>query len=303
MEPPATDDLTARLMATFRAEADEHVEAIRGGLLKLRVITDAGALPPLLEPLVREAHSLRGAARAVGSEPVAAAAARIEDVFERLRAGELQPDAAVLDMVDRVVDVAAAAARDATAGTSIASPATAHPALAKLESLRAEIDDLAAVSAATARRLEELRELADELRDLLGAASAPAEPPPARAGGPTVVLLVEDSRLSRTLQTQLLERAGYAVRTAADGIEAWNVLAAGGVDVVVSDILMSGMDGFELTAKIRGDPRLQALPVILITATETPERRARTAQVGADAFVLKGSAEHQDLSTTIERLV
>ncbi len=289
-------------MATFRVEAAEHVEAISGGLLKLREIADSGAPPRLLEPLVREAHSLRGAARAVGAERVEAAAARLEDIFERLRAGELQPDAVVLDRVGRLVDVAGASAGKAAAGKSVASAGTGRVALSKLESLRAGIDDLAAANAATTRRLDELRALADDIRDLLAAGSTHAEPPRDRPGERTVVLLVEDSRLTRSLQKQLLERAGYEVRTAADGTDAWNAIAAGGVDLVISDILMPGMDGFELTTRIRADARLRTLPVILITATETPERRARSAQVGADAYVLKGSPEHQDLPTTIERL-
>jgi CheY-like chemotaxis protein len=180
----------------------------------------------------------------------------------------------------------------------------------------AVLDELAAANAAAERRLTELRDLAGEIHDLLlGASSvtvagqvdvASAVVPPAApavAAPPPVLLLVENSRTARTVQKHLLEHAGYEVRTAEHGIEAWELLQEdGNVSVVISDALMPEMDGFELTERIRGHPRLRWLPVILITATDSPERRQRSAQVGADGYIIKGSAEHRDLTGAIERL-
>src|SRR6266536_2734850 len=74
-------------------------------------------------------------------------------------------------------------------------------------------------------------------------------------GGPATVLVAEDSITTRTLEKNLLEAAGYRVEVAADGQAAWRLLQSSDCDLVVADIEMPELDGFELTAKIRADPR------------------------------------------------
>lgn len=119
---------------------------------------------------------------------------------------------------------------------------------------------------------------------------------------PTVIVC-DDSFTTRTLEKNILESAGYPVRVAADGLEAWNLLQSEGADVVVSDINMPRMDGFELTAKIRADERFKHLPVILITSLESREDRERGVQVGSDAYIVKSAFDQESLLSTIRRLI
>jgi two-component system, chemotaxis family, sensor kinase CheA len=119
----------------------------------------------------------------------------------------------------------------------------------------------------------------------------------------TVVLLAEDSITTRALEQSILESAGYEVRAVIDGLEAWKILEQGGIDVVVSDVHMSGMDGFELTAKVRDDNRFAHLPVILVTSKDSRSHRERGVEVGADAYIIKGSFEQQNLIDAVARLV
>jgi two-component system chemotaxis sensor kinase CheA len=116
------------------------------------------------------------------------------------------------------------------------------------------------------------------------------------------VLVVDDSITTRTMEKNLLEAAGYRVRVAVDGLEAWTILKSEPIDLVVSDVDMPRMDGFELTARIRADQRLAELPVILVTALESREDKERGVQVGANAYVVKSSFEQSNLLGIIQRL-
>ena len=116
------------------------------------------------------------------------------------------------------------------------------------------------------------------------------------------VLVVDDSITTRTMEKNLLEAAGYRVRVAVDGLEAWTILKSEPIDLVVSDVDMPRMDGFELTARIRADKQLADLPVILVTALESREDKERGVQVGANAYVVKSSFEQSNLLGIIQRL-
>ncbi len=126
-----------------------------------------------------------------------------------------------------------------------------------------------------------------------------------RPGGPARrrILVVDDSITTRTLEQSILEAAGYDVRTAVDGADAWKALQEHGCDLVVADIEMPRMDGFALCEAIRGSTRFRALPVVLVTALETPEHRARGLEVGADAYIGKSSFDQQNLLDTIGQLL
>ena len=117
------------------------------------------------------------------------------------------------------------------------------------------------------------------------------------------VLVVEDSATSRILLRNILESAGYAVTTAADGIDALNALGEGNIDLVVSDIEMPRMDGFTLTTRIRAEHGLRALPVVLVTTLDAPQSRERGLEVGANAYIVKGGFEQANLLETIRRLI
>jgi two-component system, chemotaxis family, sensor kinase CheA len=115
--------------------------------------------------------------------------------------------------------------------------------------------------------------------------------------------VVEDSITARSLIKGILELAGYKVATAVDGVDGYMQLRGGHFDIVVSDVEMPRMDGFDLTAKIRADKKLAELPVILVTALESREDRERGIDVGADAYIVKRSFEQSDLLEVISRLI
>lgn len=134
-----------------------------------------------------------------------------------------------------------------------------------------------------------------------------AEGPRARATvgapGKREILLVDDSLTTRTLERSILEAAGYEVRAAGDGEEAFRLLVEHGADLVVSDVEMPLLDGFALTARIRATPRFHTLPVVLLTALGTEAHRARGLEVGADAYLVKSSFDQQNLLETIRQLL
>ncbi|MEX2182617.1 MAG: response regulator [Gemmatimonadaceae bacterium] len=125
------------------------------------------------------------------------------------------------------------------------------------------------------------------------------------AAGPAKrrIVVVDDSITTRTLEQSILEAAGYGVRTAVDGADAWKVLQEHGCDLVVADIEMPRMDGFALCEAIRASKRFATLPVVLVSALETPEHRARGLEVGADAYIGKSSFDQQHLLDTINQLL
>ncbi|MFH0785058.1 MAG: hybrid sensor histidine kinase/response regulator [Pseudomonadota bacterium] len=116
------------------------------------------------------------------------------------------------------------------------------------------------------------------------------------------VLVVEDSITARTLLKNILESAGYHVQTAVDGLDGITTLKSREFDIVVSDVEMPRMNGFDLTAKIRADKKLAELPVILVTALESREDRERGIDVGANAYIVKSSFDQSNLLEVIERL-
>jgi two-component system, chemotaxis family, sensor kinase CheA len=117
------------------------------------------------------------------------------------------------------------------------------------------------------------------------------------------VLVAEDSITSRMLLKGILEAAGYEVRTAVDGIEAFTTLRAEHFDLVVSDVEMPRMNGFDLTARIRADRALAELPVVLVTALESREDRERGIDVGANAYLVKSSFDQSNLLEALRRLI
>ncbi len=117
------------------------------------------------------------------------------------------------------------------------------------------------------------------------------------------ILVVEDSITSRTLLKSILESSGFVVKTAIDGAEAFALLKTGHFDLVVSDIDMPRMNGFDLTRKIRSDSELSDLPVVLVTALESREDKERGIEAGAVAYVVKSKFDNANLIQTIRRLV
>jgi len=131
------------------------------------------------------------------------------------------------------------------------------------------------------------------------AAAVPVEPVAAGAAAPRLapmVLVVDDSLTVRRVTQRLLVREGYRVATAKDGLDAIERLAEERPAVLLSDIEMPRMDGFDLVRNVRADPRLAELPVVMITSRIAQKHRDYAAQLGVDHYLGKPYSEEELLS-------
>lgn len=117
------------------------------------------------------------------------------------------------------------------------------------------------------------------------------------------IMVVDDSPTTRILLKNVLEMAGYDIVTANDGLEAYEELKKSTFDLLVSDVEMPRMNGFELTASLREDKILCELPVVLITALESPEDKEKGMNAGANAYIIKSSFDQNNLMETIKWLI
>ena len=120
---------------------------------------------------------------------------------------------------------------------------------------------------------------------------------------PGRVLVVEDSLVAGELQKNILLAAGYEADIAHDGVEALELLRMKEWDLVITDVDMPRMDGFELAARLRADERVRDIPVIIVTARDSSDDRRRGFEVGADAYVMKREFDQVQLLDTVRRLI
>ena len=124
--------------------------------------------------------------------------------------------------------------------------------------------------------------------------------PRARHGS---VLVVDDALTVRELQRSILERAGFDVRLAGDGIEALALLAEEPSDLVLTDVEMPRMNGFALTEAIRAQPTLANMPVLILTSLSNDEDRQRGLEAGADGYIVKAAFDEAALLSAVDRLL
>ena len=101
------------------------------------------------------------------------------------------------------------------------------------------------------------------------------------------VLLVDDDRQTRLKLTRILEAQGHTVQAVEGGQEALETLATGSFDLILLDILMPRVDGFEVLQSLRADARLRDFPVIVISALEDAQSEEKCRQLGARAYLNK----------------
>ncbi|MBI3367769.1 MAG: response regulator [Burkholderiales bacterium] len=101
------------------------------------------------------------------------------------------------------------------------------------------------------------------------------------------ILLVEDNEVNRYLAQFLLERAGFEVDTAGDGASALEVARARRPALILMDIRMPVMDGYEATRRLKADPALRDIPVVALSAHAMPQEKAMALQVGCVAHIEK----------------
>jgi len=145
--------------------------------------------------------------------------------------------------------------------------------------------------------------------DLVESASAAGAPGPIDTGHDTTperrarLLVAEDSITARTLLKTILEGAGYEVVASVDGLDALTRLKTEPFDLLVSDVDMPRLNGFELTSRIRADKKLVDLPVVLVTALASQKDREYGIEVGANAYIVKNDFDQGNLLEIIQRLL
>ncbi|KVN41862.1 hybrid sensor histidine kinase/response regulator [Burkholderia pyrrocinia] len=117
------------------------------------------------------------------------------------------------------------------------------------------------------------------------------------------VLVVDDSLTVRELERKLLEKRGYDVTIAVDGMDGWNAVRGDAFDLVVTDVDMPRMDGIELVTLIKNDPQLKRVPVMIVSYKDRDEDRRRGLDAGADYYLAKGSFHDEALLDAVRDLI
>jgi len=102
---------------------------------------------------------------------------------------------------------------------------------------------------------------------------------------PARILVVDDTADNTRLLADLLERQGYRVIASASGAEALTALARDPYDLILLDVVMPGMDGYEVCRRVKQDTRFAALPVVMVTALDAKQERVKGLEAGADDFL------------------
>jgi two-component system sensor histidine kinase and response regulator WspE len=122
-------------------------------------------------------------------------------------------------------------------------------------------------------------------------------------GKPKRVLAVDDSLTVRELERKMLTGRGYVTEVAVDGMDAWNAVRSGSYDLVITDVDMPRMDGIELAKRIKQDPRLKSLPVLIVSYKDREQDRIRGLEAGADYYLTKGSFHDETLIQAVVDLI
>jgi twitching motility two-component system response regulator PilG len=107
-----------------------------------------------------------------------------------------------------------------------------------------------------------------------------------RPSGQTI-LAVDDSASVRKLVEITLRREGFSVLEATSGVEALAQIAEHAVDLILLDVMLDALDGFQLCSAIRRNPRVGSIPIVILSGRETDDDRARGESVGVDAYLTK----------------
>lgn len=117
------------------------------------------------------------------------------------------------------------------------------------------------------------------------------------------VLVVDDSLNTREIEKDILQAHGYRVSLAEDGQDGYQKAMAETFDAILTDVEMPHLDGFSLTAKLRQEEAYRDTPIIIITSREKEQDKRRGVQVGADAYIVKGDFDQNNLVDTLRALL
>lgn len=114
-----------------------------------------------------------------------------------------------------------------------------------------------------------------------------------RRSNPARILVVDDDPDTVDILSRHLQREGFVAIEAFCGADCLQIAGASEVDVILLDLMMPGMDGFEVCQQLKGDPRTAEIPIILITARDDIEARAEGIRLGASEFLTKPFSRRQ----------
>jgi two-component system, chemotaxis family, sensor kinase CheA len=120
---------------------------------------------------------------------------------------------------------------------------------------------------------------------------------------PMRILVVDDSMTTRQLEKNTLEASGYSVEIAVDGVEALEKIKAEKPSLVISDIEMPRMNGFELLVAIQADGEIRDIPVIIVSSLDKTEDQAKGLALGAAAYIVKGKFDQHELLEAIAQIL
>jgi two-component system, chemotaxis family, sensor kinase CheA len=127
--------------------------------------------------------------------------------------------------------------------------------------------------------------------------------PPAKEDLQKQILIVDDSFSTRELTKNILETHDYLVDSAIDGLDAMDKVAQKSYDLIVTDLQMPRMDGFEFCTAIKKNDEFKHIPIIIVTTLEKEEDKKRGIEVGASYYIVKSSFKQETLLESIERLI
>lgn len=116
------------------------------------------------------------------------------------------------------------------------------------------------------------------------------------------ILIVDDDYMNREILQAHMHNAGYGVLTANSGAQALEILKGQRPDIILMDVRMPGMTGYELCAHLKAQPDTHDLPVLLMTAMDDDENMAQVVAAGADGFISK-PFNADDIQAQIHRLI
>lgn len=117
------------------------------------------------------------------------------------------------------------------------------------------------------------------------------------------ILVVDDSITTRTMEKSILVANGYEVTIAISAEDALDKIGAANFDLVISDVEMPGLNGFELTARLRAIDEYKNTPVIIVSSLSKDEHKRKAIEAGAQAYIVKGAFEQGTLLDTVESLI
>ncbi len=171
---------------------------------------------------------------------------------------------------------------------------TVNPQLARVPGVAGAtvLADGSIVLIANPVQLAQRARVAPAVKATMAPQAAAVVEPDLKSAAP-IVMVVDDSLTVRKITSRLLEREGYQVLTAKDGVDALQQLKDSIPAVMLVDIEMPRMDGFDLTKNVRGDPRTAGIPIIIISSRTADKHRNQAAQLGVNAFLGKPYQESE----------